>query len=192
MNKNLALIKNEIHDELYVIGQDNFKKLGALEAGKYDSLTHGETVSFFEALKKFYNNRYTKADRHKDDMINHRTSTAKKEAEFDKEKNSYQNEAITELVKNTSELNRIIESNGKLVQKIYPIYKDPDPEHLFDFDAQFYSPSKHFFSPIDTIYFNLIVIWSMTLVLAIALYFEVLLKIIDGMGNVYSKIPKRM
>lgn len=192
VKKNLNLIKNEIRDELYVIGKENFKNLDALELGKYDSLTHGETLTFFEALKKFYNNRYTKADKHKDDMINRRTSTSKKEREFQEERNAYQNEAITELVKNTSELNRIIESNGKLVQKIYPIYKDPDPDHLFDFDAQFYMPAKHFFNAIDTIYFNLIVIWSMTLVLAITLYFEILLKIIDGIGNVYSKIPKRM
>jgi len=192
VEKNLALIKNEIRDELYVIGPENFKYLEALQVGKYDSLTHTETLTFFEALKKFYNNRYTKADKHKDDMINRRTSTAKKEKEFQEERNSYQNEAITELVKNTSELNRIIEFDGKLVQKIYPIYKDPDPEHLFDFDAQFYMPAKHFFKPIETIYFNLIVIWSMTLALAIALYFELLLKIIDGIGNLYSKIPKRM
>jgi ABC-type multidrug transport system ATPase subunit len=192
VKKNLNLIRDEIHDELYVIGQENFKHLDALQLGKYDSTLHAETLTFFEALKKFYNNRYTKADKHKDDMINRRTSSAKKEKEFEEARNSYQNEAITELVKNTSELNRIIENNGKLVQKIYPIYKDPDPEHLFDFDAQFYMPAKHFFKPIDTIYFNLIVIWSMTLVLAIALYFEILLKIIDGMGNIYSKIPKRM
>lgn len=192
VTKNLRLIKNEIRDELYVIGRDNFKYLDALQIEKYDSLIHSETLTFFEALKKFYNNRYTKADKHKDDMINRRTSTAKKEKEFEEERSSYQNEAITELVKNTSELNRIIEYDGKLVQKIYPIYKDPDPEHLFDFDAQFYMPAKHFFKPIETIYFNLIVIWSMTLALAIALYFEILLKIIDGIGNLYSKIPKRM
>jgi hypothetical protein len=192
VERNLVLIKNEIRDELYVIGQDNFKHLDALQVGKYDSLTHSETLTFFEALKKFYNNRYSKADKHKDNMINKRTSSAKREKEFEEERNSYQNEAITELVKNTSELNRIIEYNGKLVQKIYPIYKDPDPDHLFDFDAQFYMPAKHFFKPIETIYFNLIVIWSMTLVLAIALYFELLLKIIDGIGNLYSKIPKRM
>ena len=79
------------------------------------------------------------------------------------------------------------------MQKIYPIYKDPDPEHMVDFDAQFYMPAKHFLNRnIDTLYFNLGVIWTMTIVLAIALYFEVLLKIIDGIGNVYSKIPKRM
>ena len=90
-------------------------------------------------------------------------------------------EAITELVKNSDEFNRIIEKDGKLVQKIYPIYKDPDPEHMVDFDAQFYMPAKHFLSRnIDTLYFNLGVIWSMTIVLAIALYFEVLLKIIDA------------
>ncbi|HCW09254.1 MAG TPA: ABC transporter ATP-binding protein [Cytophagales bacterium] len=192
VKKNLDLVRSEIKDELFVIGKDNFKDLDKLSYGKYDSLTHLEMLKFFEALKKFYDNRYSKADKHKDEMINRRTRTAAKEKEFEDERNSYQNEAITELVKNTSELNRIIESNGKLVQKIYPIYKDPDPDHLFDWDAQFYSPSKHFFQPIDTIYFNLIVIWSMTLVLAIALYFEILLKIIDGIGSIYSKIPKRM
>jgi len=190
--KDLKLLQSEIRDELYIIGKGNFKNLDALALGKYDSMVHLETVTFFEALKKFYNNRYSKADKHKDDIINRRTNTAKKEREFEDEKNSYQNEAITELVKNTSELNRIIENNGKLVQKIYPIYKDPDPDHTFDFDAQFYMPAKHFFAPIDTIYFNLIVIWLMTLILAIALYFEILLKIIDGIGNAYSKIPKRM
>ncbi|MGC4021302.1 MAG: hypothetical protein QM734_04845 [Cyclobacteriaceae bacterium] len=192
MNKNLDLLHNEIRDELFIIGKDNFKYLDALAPGKYDSMTHVETVTFFEALKKFYNNRYSKADKTKDDKINKRTNTAKKEAEFDEERNSYQNEAITELVKNTSELNRIIENGGKLVQKIYPIYKDPDPDHIFDFDAQFYMPAKHFFAPIDTIFFNLIVIWSMTLVLAVLLYYEILLKIIDGIGSVYSKIEKRM
>jgi len=96
--KDLKLLQGEIRDELYVIGKDNFKHLDALIPGKYDSLTHVETQSFFEALKKFYNNRYSKADKHKDDRINSRTNTAKKEKEFEDEKNSYQNEAITELV----------------------------------------------------------------------------------------------
>jgi hypothetical protein len=91
------------------------------------------------------------------------------------------------------EENRIIEKDGQLIQKIFPIYKDPDPEHMVDFDAQFYMPSKHFLSRnIDTLYFNLGVIWSMTLALSITLYFEVLRRIIDGIGNLSEKIPKRM
>ncbi|HEV8513988.1 MAG TPA: ATP-binding cassette domain-containing protein [Cyclobacteriaceae bacterium] len=193
VNKNLNVLRNEIRDELLLIGKHNFKFLDNLNPGKFDSLTYVEALTFFETLKKFYNNRYTKADKEKDGRINQSTNTQQKEKEFELERNSYQNEAITELVKNSDEFNRIIEKDGKLVQKIYPIYKDPDPEHMVDFDAQFYMPSKHFLSRnIDTLYFNLGVIWSMTIVLAIALYFEVLLRIIDGMGNVYSKIPKRM
>jgi ABC-type multidrug transport system ATPase subunit/uncharacterized tellurite resistance protein B-like protein len=193
VDKDLNLLKSEIKDELTIVGKDNFTKLENLQRGKFDSTTRKSTAEFFEALKKFYNNRYNKADKMKDDYINHLTNTPQKEKAFEEERNSYQNEAITELVKNTDELNRIIEKDGKLVQKIYPIYKDPDPEHMVDFDAQFYMPAKHFLNQnIDTLYFNMGVIWSMTIVLAIALYFEILLKVIDGLGNVYSKIPKRM
>lgn len=191
--KNLQVVQNEIREELEIIGKNNFKHLDKLTPAQYDSLTFVEVTSFFGTLKKFYNNRYTKADKEKDKLISRLTQNAAKEKKFEKDRNAYQNEAITLLVKNQDEFNRIIEQNGQLIQKIYPIYKDPDPEHIVDFDAQFYMPSKYFLGRnIDTFYFNLGVIWFMTTVMAIALYFEVLLKIIDGIGNVYSKIPKRM
>ena len=123
-------------------------------------------------------------------------SDAEKEEEekkFEEYRNNYQNESIGELVKNMAESNRIIEKDGKLIQKIFPIYKIPDPEHLVDFDAQFYMPAKHFLNKnIDTLYFNLGVIWSMTILLALTLYFEILRKIIDGLGNISNPIPKRM
>ena len=136
---------------------------------------------------------YNKLDKEKDEKIQRMTNTLEKEKEFEALRNSYQNESITELVKNTIESNRIIEKDGKLIQKIFPIYKDPDPEHWVDFDAQFYMPAKHFLNKnIDTLYFNLGVIWFMTIIMIFTLYWEVLRKIIDGMGNLTSSIPKRM
>ena len=150
-------------------------------------------LNFLEALKKFYINRYNKADQEKDKTSSRRTKTAEKEKEFEKFRNSYQNEAITELVRNTMETNRVIEKDGKLIQKIYPIYKDPDPDHIVDFDAQFYMPAKHFLNQnIDTLLFNIGVIWSMTLVLAMTLYWEVLRKVIEGIGNLSNPLEKRM
>lgn len=191
--KDLQVIQHEIQEELKLIGKDNFKYLSSLTSEKYDSMAYVETTTFFDALKKFYNNRYTKADHEKDRIVNRLTKNAEREKEFEKERNSYQNEAISVLVKNQEELNRIIEQNGNLIQKIYPIYKDPEPEHIVDFDAQFYMPAKHFLGyNIDTFYFNLGVIWSMTVVMIFTLYIELLLKIIDGIGSIYSKIPKRM
>jgi len=87
-------------------------------------------------------------------------------------------------VKNLEEPLRIIESHGRLIQKIYPIYKEPDPEHFIDFDAQFYLPSKHFMnSTIDTYYFNLMVIWIMSITLYVTLYFDVLRKILNRLEN---------
>ena len=95
------------------------------------------------------------------------TSTPERERAFENLREQYHNESIAELVKNLSETHRIIEQDGKLIQKIYPIYKDPEPAHMVDFDAQFYMPSKHFLTlNVDTFWFNTAVIWSMSLALA--------------------------
>lgn len=191
--KALDLVRNEISNELTEVGTENFKNINDLTIEKYDSSVYQKTITFINQLEKYYVKRYNKADVQKDKKVEDMTSTIEKEKEFESFRNAYQNEAITELVKNTSEAHRIIEKGGKFVQKIYPIYKDPDPEHMVDFDAQFYMPFKHFLNRnIDTYNFNLGVIWFMTLLLVITLYFEVLRKIVDGLGNISNPLPKRM
>jgi len=193
VEKDLELIRNEISRELLSVDKTDFKSLDKLTPEKFDAATFAETTSFLEALKKFYVNRYNSADDKKEKFVAFMTSTAEKEKEFETLRQSYQNEAISELVKNMAEANRIIEKDGRLIQKFYPIYKDPDPDHMVDFDAQFYMPRKHFLNQnIDTFIFNIGVIWSMTFVLSIALYYEVLKKIIDGLSNISNPLPKRM
>jgi len=193
VSQDLELIRNEIRKELSDIGHDNFKRSNDLVPDRFDSTLQKETRLFFEILKKVYVQRYNKADQEKDKKISGLTNTATAEKDFEKYKSSFQNEAIAELVRNTAEANRIIEKDGELIQKIFPIYKDPDPDHMVDFDAQFYMPSKHFLNRnIDTLYFNLGVIWSMTILLSLTLYYEILRKIIDGLGNISNPLPKRM
>ncbi len=151
-----------------------------------------EAYEYADKLKEYYINRYNNADRMKDKAIVNRTNTPESEEAFTRFREEYHNEAITELVKNTSETHRIIEKDGKLVQKIYPIYKDPDPDHAIDFNAQFYMPTKHFLSnSIDTFFFNTGVIWSMSLVLALTLYFDVLRRVVDGIGNLSNPLNRR-
>lgn len=191
--EDMALLRNELAGELAFVGKKDFARINDFTLDRYDSTLYRDTRDFLDALKKFYINRYNKADQEKDRRIRSMTNTTEKEKEFEEYRNSYQNESIAELVKNTVETNRIIEKDGKLIQKIFPVYKDPDPDHIVDFTAQFYMPSKHFLNlNIDTLYFNLGVIWSMTLFLAITLYFEVLRRIVDGLGNISNPIPKRM
>jgi ABC transport system ATP-binding/permease protein len=78
---------------------------------------------------------------------------------------------------------RIAEWEGELVQKIYPIYFDDHrPANGFDFRENFYVPTKYFLgNKYDTLYFNIAIIWSMTLLLYVALYFEGLKKLVHSL-----------
>lgn len=192
VREKLDLLRTTLEHEEKVT-KSGFSLNQDLTLERYDSTINQPLIEYLETLKKFYINRYNKADQEKEKKIEQMTSTPEKEKNFTSNKNAYQNEAITELVRNTMEQNRIIETDGKFVQKIYPIYKDPDPDHMVDFNAQFYMPAKHFLNRnIDTFFFNLGVIWLMTFVLALSLYWEVLRRIIDQLSNISNPLEKRM
>jgi hypothetical protein len=177
-------VYNEISREAHELGIKDTQWISGLTASRFNSEVYNQAYSFLESLKQLYVNRYNNADKRKEEKIRLMTNTPEREMEYIRYKEHYHNETITDFVKNLSETHRIIEKDGKLIQKIYPIYKDPDPDHVIDFDAQFYMPSKHFLNQnIDTFFFNTGVIWSMTLVLGILLYLDVLRRIIDGIGN---------
>ncbi|MFN3840866.1 MAG: ABC transporter permease, partial [Cyclobacteriaceae bacterium] len=189
----LNLIRRELYKEAtFVNTSQNISWMDKITLKHFDSLTYTQAADFLLNLRRFYIRLYNKADDEKERLIATMTDTPEKEREFEMLRNRYRNEAIAEFVKNLSETHRIIEKDGKLIQKIYPIYKDPEPEHMVDFDAQFYMPAKHFLNRnVDTLYFNTGVIWSMTLVLAIALYFDVLRRVIDGFGNLSNPLYKK-
>ncbi len=191
VERNLALIRREVGGELKDTDKD-LNELDQLVLAKFDSSTYRAITTFLESLKRFYVNRYNSVDQKKEKLLFELTSTPQKLAEFNRFREMYHNDAVAELVKNLTETHRIVEQDGKLIQKIYPIYKDPDPDHAIDFDAQFYMPAKHFLNRnIDTLFFNTAVIWSMTLVLALMLYFDVLRRIIDGIGNLSNPLYRK-
>lgn len=193
VRKDFDLIRREVTQEVHEFqAHDKFERIGDLTPERFDSTVYSQLYNLLEHLKKHYILRYNKADQLKEQKIRQMTATPEAEKEFQQFREAYHNEAITEAVKNLAETHRIIEQDGKLVQKIYPIYKEPDPDHMVDFDAQFYMPAKHFLrSNVDTFWFNTGVIWSMTLFLALTLYFDVLRKIVDGMGNLSAPLPKK-
>jgi len=96
--KVLNLIQNEIGRELDGVGHDKFKQLDQLTPARFDSLNYKTTAAFMETLKRFYVNRYNKADQEKDRKINFMTRTSEKEKEFAKFRESYENDAIASLI----------------------------------------------------------------------------------------------
>ena len=179
------LIRSEVEKEVAVI-KKQMPSLNDLTIERFNMSTYNEIFSFLEALKRFYSQRYNGADELKEKKLQALTSTADQAKAFQFFRAAYHNDAITDLVKNVVETNRIVEHKGRLIQKIYPIYKDPQPDHYVDFDAQFYMPAKHFLNvDVDTLYFNLGVVWSMILMLSIMLYFDVLRRIVE-IGDLFK------
>jgi hypothetical protein len=104
-------------------------------------------------------------------------------------KNRYYNESLADLVKNVSEKDRIIEYNGQLFQQINPIFLDPRPSGPLDYRAHFFAPQKNLLGKtVSTFLFNNLVIWLMTAVLYVTLYFEWLRKLINSFDGLASGV----
>ena len=91
---------------------DNLTFRTSLIRASYDQVS-----KYLEILKKFYVNRYNAADKKKEEIIFSLTNTPEKQALFNRFRETYHNESITELVKNLTETHRIIEKDGKLDAK---------------------------------------------------------------------------
>jgi ABC transport system ATP-binding/permease protein len=176
----LELLRNEIGHELEVVGKDMFPEVGQLAIGKFDSTVYVKASGFLKSLRQFYTKRLNRSSNAKDTLVEYLTSTTEKMELYKLFHDRYVNQAVSDAVKNVSSPARIIEYDGKLIQKIYPVYMNEHrPSHIFDFSANLYQPTKHFLGlHFDTLYFNIAVIWTMTLILFITLYFDALRKLI--------------
>jgi hypothetical protein len=156
-----------------------------LVIGKFDSTTYQNTVQFVKVLKSYYQLRGSNALKDREALVASLTDTPQKLELFNSNIMKYQNEAVTQMVENSNDPVRILEWQGQLIQKIYPVYFDDHrPRNQFDFTANFYNPTKHFLGRhFDTFYFNISIIWFMSLLLYVALYFDLLKRGVQSIEN---------
>lgn len=190
INKSLSILRNEIREELNLIGDDKFNELDKLVINKFDSSVYEGTKTFLAKLKKMYTNRFVEGHNEREEILASYTATDESKNALDSLRLTFRNDAIVSAVLNNTSQYRVIELDNRLVRKIYPIYfTDHIPGHLFDFRAKFYVPSKHFAGyQIDTFYFNMIAIWLMTAMLFITLYYDALKKIITKISSKKSRL----
>jgi hypothetical protein len=94
-------------------------------------------------------------------------------------RDQYHNEGISDIVRKVYEKNKILEYDHHLVQHYDPIYQDPDVPDAFTLRTHYLSPVKPFLGKTyDTFWYNMTVIWILTVFLYAALYFEWLRKLI--------------
>jgi hypothetical protein len=96
-------------------------------------------------------------------------------------RNNYENRKLRELLLNELVPEKTFETPGKIIQKYQPVYMIPVSRYG---RAHFYAPYKMIGNAkIDTFWFNIIVLWLVTLLLFIALYYNILQKTITYFEN---------
>jgi ABC-type multidrug transport system ATPase subunit/uncharacterized tellurite resistance protein B-like protein len=107
--------------------------------------------------------------------------------EYRKLQDIYQNESLDNLVTNKMEKNKIIVTPGYLYQNDDPIYNDP--QNVSFFNSHFFAPYKYIFGKrYTTFQINLIIIWVISILSYVLLYFDVLRRMLIGM----MRLSKRM
>ena len=101
---------------------------------------------------------------------------------------NYYNKALEELVLAKNEDQKTIDYKGEMIRKLEPVFMDPSAPFV---RAHFYAPRKQVFGVFTgTFAVNVVVIWFMTAILYLALYFRVLKRILDMVGTLTGKKTK--
>jgi ABC transport system ATP-binding/permease protein len=175
-NKDLMLVSNEINKEIEELPEIKFGQIAWLTPDKITPDVITAALEYIESVRKYYIKYYNAANGQKDAIISNLQKEDMKG--FQKLQSDYYNKSLEEFVTDKNEINKIIEYKGELVQKLDPVYMDPGNRFI---KAHFYAPRKLLFGVrVDTFTVNVIVLWIITIILYLVLYFRLLRKILDS------------
>lgn len=193
LRNDLMLLRNELSK-----GQLPFKEIsdiftqemiGDLTVESYTADMGKRLKTYLDALNRYYITRYNNISKQRNQKISDWNNTKERRELFLAVKDAYHNEALSDLVTNKTEIDKILELPGELVQQSDPIFMDPANDN--NIRAHFFAPRKRLFGKLyDTFWINILVIWIMSLSLAVSLYFELFRLVIDGLGDLGDKIGK--
>ena len=188
MKEALAVLHRGIGQEMAVFAPEvPFEYLRNLQPDSVDEVALYETVGYLEALKEHYNEIFQAKNQQRDAIVNHLVATQPRL--YEAKRNAYHNESIADLATKAFEKNKILLFKDELVQQYDPVYRDPVPTSALDIRSHFLAPRKHLLGQFfDTFWFDLAMIWVMSLVLYVSLHVEFLRR----MGNLFSWVRRRI
>ena len=161
-------------------------------AGFKGALAHSinltEAKSFLTALKQSNIDSYKKYTALLDNYFTQHASAELQKQMMEQNKLSFHNARIEELVKNNRPLEEgIYAESNSLHPNENNIFYDASKNHQVR--SHFYAPKKYFAGNYYNTYFvNLLVILGMTIICLIALYYNLLSKLINGIQDITFKI----
>ena len=176
----LALLRGELERETKALNGFEVPLMDRLEPGRVDIEVLDQVDAALQTLTQHYRSAYKTAEAEKEQLIAELTAAPGMRMEYFAKLDAYRNESLAEVVTNKNDVNVIVEYQGELVQKSDPVYLEPRYSGFFG--AQFYAPAKYLGGiRIPTLWANALVLWGMALLLGIALYAEVFLRMLNAL-----------
>jgi hypothetical protein len=182
----LTIIKNEVEKLNREGVQADFIYAEKLNREHFTAEVADSAKAFLNRIKNFHSTRYQQIKSTKDQMIN-QINREKGSSFIYNQKMAHHSRSLEALVLNSDANEFYRETPSGIMQKVAPAFKAPD---FANGRAHFFAPYKNLFGlQIDTLKFNLGVIWLISTFLYIALYFDWLRKLLHLSGKI--KIRKR-
>jgi len=184
LNERLNKIRYHIAELSQVTGILPGKWVDSMNERDFTSETEHISSAFLDTLKRKFNNNVIKGRLQKDSVEQSLLALAGKD-NLNRMRDEYENKRLANLAQDFDNMKKTVHTPEKIVQKMNPGYMKPTSR----------IGRSHFFAPvkiigsleIETYYFNLAIIWILTVLLYAALYFTLILRFVESFGNMSKK-----
>ncbi|MFN7911653.1 MAG: ATP-binding cassette domain-containing protein [Bacteroidota bacterium] len=184
----ILLIRDEIAKEQKILKSIKCEVFSKINLQQFNADVITGVFNYLKLVNDKYIAIENKARKESDEL----TSKLKNQLDIVQLRDDYENENLSQLVKNATNLTgeNCLEKDGRLIQINDPIFCDPTESNIGR--AHFYAPRKKVFGAYySTFWVNIIVIWLMSVSLIVTLYFDVFKKVLDGFEALFSKFKKK-
>lgn len=169
--KDIQLIRNEFEYLTNSTGVPPFEYIDLLDYENYSEEVAEGCYGYLYYLKMSFNEEQRQANERKDKVYNDLVQEMGND-NFVKFRQRFYNKKLADLVLNRNELYKIYQTEERFVQKKDPIFMEPTSKYG---QSHFYSPVKIIRNiKIDTLWYNLIMMWFGFFLLYVALFSDAL------------------
>lgn len=177
--RRVKLLAREFEDQMGRLPKVDLPCKDSLAAGQYSASVAACANAYLDRVKQAYVGQYGRAKQGMDKAQASLGATFSNGLGYSQFQYAHHNESIDKLARNSDSGTRLLEEDDALVRTFEPVYLRPQAANLLDYRSHFYAPEKHFLGGRwDTFAFNVGVIWGMTALLFVTLYFEVFRKLL--------------
>ncbi len=178
---NLRVVQNELNDLVKETGIHPGHVIRQLDPEYFTTVVQADIEQYLDSLHYIYQMQGNLASRKKDAVYVQLEEELGGKDGIMKFQNDYMNNSISNLVLNRNHLQKIIEIDEHLIQRMDPIFDKPDSRIGL---AHMFAPIKRLgVFEIETYWFNLLVIWLMASFAYLVLYYNLLQRFVYAVNS---------